>query len=378
MEDVIKRMKIRPLNNTAQRLTMSDADYFGGGLPGYVSNSQLGLINPDQDGSWIKFINGFDKGYVAAFELGSAVHGMTLEAESYKLSEYEKPGGKVGLIMETLHKWLILEKKSGTFESLLGEACAIHDYYSSSLTQKRLDTLVLKGKDYFEYLKGNYVPGLIVLDKNQRAKCIGCLDSLNTHSEAMNLIHPDNSLFDVKSFNEDVIVLDIEVDIHNEYENLIATQVIQLKAKMDNWTIDLDANKLILNDLKTTGKDVDWFMGKTVPSYVQDPNSNKVQMVFLEGSFQKYHYHRQMAMYAWMLFIYCKKEYGVTSDWIQNANMICVETNEPFTTMVHKVNVDYIKKGFAEFEYLIKMVAYYRQFGYQDEIPDFSQQLFQI
>ena len=39
---------------------MDDETYFGNGLPNYISNSLMGLINPDQGGSARKFFYGFE------------------------------------------------------------------------------------------------------------------------------------------------------------------------------------------------------------------------------------------------------------------------------------------------------------------------------
>ena len=50
-----RNVKLIPLLDTIQLIEMSDEEYFSDKWAGYISNSKLALINPDQDGS-LKFI----------------------------------------------------------------------------------------------------------------------------------------------------------------------------------------------------------------------------------------------------------------------------------------------------------------------------------
>ena len=52
-------IKIVPLLDTLRLQKISDEVYFSEKYRNYVSNSRLGLINPQQDGSPEKFFEGF-------------------------------------------------------------------------------------------------------------------------------------------------------------------------------------------------------------------------------------------------------------------------------------------------------------------------------
>lgn len=51
-------------------LKMTDAEYFSSKYNDYLSNSKIGLLNPEEDGSLEKFLTGFKSGYSSSFELG--------------------------------------------------------------------------------------------------------------------------------------------------------------------------------------------------------------------------------------------------------------------------------------------------------------------
>ena len=63
-------IKISPILESLQLLKIPDSKYFEE-YSNYISNSRLGLINPEQDGSPEKFFAGFKPIYSAAFDLGN-------------------------------------------------------------------------------------------------------------------------------------------------------------------------------------------------------------------------------------------------------------------------------------------------------------------
>ena len=118
--------------------------------------------------------------------------------------------------------------------------------------------------------------------------------------------------------------------------------------KADNWTIDKENKILTLNDLKTTGKGLQYFM---------------------QNSFKKYGYSRQLGAYMECLRLYCKKEYGVTiKDWSFGTNIIAVETIGENRAGVFKIYPNQLKKGREEFYDLMKRVGICELFGYNDDI----------
>ena len=59
--------------DTLRLQKISDEEYFSKKYSNYISNSRLGLINPEQDGSPEKFFAGFKPIYSAAFDLGNMI-----------------------------------------------------------------------------------------------------------------------------------------------------------------------------------------------------------------------------------------------------------------------------------------------------------------
>ena len=77
--------------------------------------------------------------------------------------------------------------------------------------------------------------------------------------------------------------------------------------------------------------------------------------IFIPGSFQVFHYHRQMGMYLYVLNEYVKKEFG--EGYKSSANMLVVETIASNQANNYQVIEEHIRSGFAEFSELLKRAA---------------------
>ena len=227
---------------------MDDPEYFGMDA---ISNSQLGLLIEETGGGPQKFLQGFknEANYNASLNLGSSVHQLLLERDKYFLSDYEKPGGKVGLIMESVYK-MISRENAVELDEAIKTACIYWDYYTGSLTEKRLNTLKETGLPYLEYLKEFHKDGMIVLTEEMKSKCFKCVESIRNNSFAKGLLYPEDP--NVLSFNEDVLVCDAAAEFLDDF--IEPEFKVKLKAKLDNWSVNLTTNEVVLNDLKTTGK----------------------------------------------------------------------------------------------------------------------------
>ena len=121
-----------------------------------------------------------------------------------------------------------------------------------------------------------------------------------------------------------------------------------------------------LNDLKTTGKPVSYFMGSFVP--IHDDEGNRIGEEWMNGSFQTYRYYRQMAIYMLVLQIYLKSK--DLNNYTFKSNMIVVESTPDFKSDVFNVSQKYITEGLNEFKELICRVAWHEHNGYDKEIND--------
>lgn len=350
---------------TVKRIeNVDDSDYFGAEYRDYVSNSMLKLINPDEGGAPTRFLEGFVSAPSSALELGSAVHQMILEKDKHFLSPVDKPSGKVGLICDTYHIFKTIDGM--TEREALVAACEEHDYYKGKMTEKKYEDLILKGTEYLEFLETkSSTPGVIVLTEAQKEKLYGCLESTKNNKIIMDLLLPSKQddiglPINVVSYNEDVMTMEFVATIPDE-TGLDDVLDLKIKAKIDNWSIDFDNKILTLNDLKTTGKPLNTFPGITFQAHnMQGEPYN----VFQRGSFQTYHYYRQMAMYAFILKTYAKQTFDIDESWTLRINMLVVETNKPYLSHVFGVGTKWIKQGYYEFISLLKRVAFHKLKGF--------------
>lgn len=342
MEVHLADVKLTPLLHSVKRLKISDEEYFSEKYKDYISNSRLKYINPDQDGSPSKYKNGIPQETTRSLQLGSAIHEVFLQPESFSLAEdFNRPSAKLGDVCDCIIKNRKLGKS--IYNSII-DACNEIDYYKNSISNNRIRQILLKGLPYYYNVRNENVDGKIVLPSNDRKICVSCLNSLYEHKGINSLVHPIDIFGEpIKSYNEDAVFIDVKCVYKGE------STILKLKMKADNWTIDPDNKKLVLNDLKTTGKPLGYFM--------QD-----------YGSFIHYHYARQMAMYLWMLFHFCKKEYKIDKSWNVSANMIVVETGYDNKAGHFKVSKEQLREGKKEFQRLLKMVGICEICGYDDNI----------
>ena len=162
----------------------------------------------------------------------------------------------------------------------------------------------------------------------------------------MNALYPETVFgYKIPSYNEDALFMDYAV----MYKDKVV--ILKYKMKIDNWTIDTENKVLTLNDLKTSYKPAAWFMN---PEY---------------GSMYHYHYYRQFALYGDILQLYCMKEYGFTpKTWDFKANVLVVSTSDPYESQCYPISDKLIRKGRCEYMQLLKRVAYYEMFGYDEEV----------
>lgn len=354
----LNQVKLNFLPETVQRLeNVSDEEYFGEKYKDFISNSLLKLINPDEGGSPTKFLTGFDKKKSAgALELGTAVHQMILEKGKYYVNDVEKPPGKIGQVMEVYHK-LLLEGMEE--DEAITEACKQCDYYKTSLTQNRIDKVLESGKEYLAHLQEmSDCKGCITLTGEHLQKLEGCLKSVKANPLITELLETE-----ALSFNEDVMTMGVKASMvsPDPYEFGDDIVMLNLKAKIDNWSVDVENKILTLNDLKTTGMSIAAFGGTTYEVAGLDGN---MYVKKGEGSFQKFHYYRQMSMYAYILRCYAEQTYGFDDTWTFNVNMLVVETNAPHLSHVFSVTQPWLSKGEMEFQSLLKRIAFHKVHGY--------------
>lgn len=342
----LSEIKITPLLDTLHLEDVSDEEYFSEKFSNYISNSRLSLINPEQGGCPEDFFVTRPVQRSDSLRFGSAVHTLVLQKDDFLLVDsVDAPTAKAHYMGEYLFD---IMKKNGTTKPTDAEiikASNVIDYYKDKMTDKKIKELRLKCNQYWlqrflfenEY-KGTQIP--VYLDPKSRDKLHSCLNNIEKDINIQKLLHPEGLTEDPIVGNEKTILMDVKVDSPKR------TFVLKLKSKLDNYSIDTESCIITVNDLKTTGRPITEF----------------------ENAINKYHYHREIAMYSWLLTFCAKKFYNLEHPTIRG-NFLVVETIPEFKTGV--VPMKMFKKGFEEFKYLLKLVAFYVLNGYEDFGTDF-------
>ena len=333
-------IKLTPLIETLRFEDISDEEYFSKKYSNYISNSRLSLINPNQNGNPDKFFNGKFNNYSDSLLFGSFLHQLVLQPESFFLcTTVDRPTGKTGYIADEVYD------KSGkvpTNEQLL-EASKKYDYYKSNITDKKLEDLKFRCYNYWrnrslfehDYKDDKYI---LYSDPKNRERITECITSLNKDKNIQDLLHPSGLITDPTIGFEKTILLDILIEIPNE-----EPFILKFKSKLDHYSIDLESNTITVNDLKTTGRNVDEF----------------------NDALMNYHYYREMAVYSWLLSLCANKFFYLDNPTI-TSNFLVVSTIPAYRTRVVPMNKKLFMLGFNEFKKLFKLVAYYVSIKYKD------------
>lgn len=326
----LSEIEIIPLLDTLQILDISDEEYFGPNYKEYISNSRLSYINPEQGGSYELYLEN-PKKESSSLLLGSAVHCLTLQPNDFLLVDtVDRPTAKAGLMADVLYK----ANGSMPVKDEIIAASNKVNYYKDKMDDKKIDDLLAKCTNYWRnraLFEHNYKDSkeLIYLDLKNREILKSCLNSINGCKEIQSLLYPEYIVEKPISLNEQAILIDFELRFPDGYST-----IIKFKAKLDNFTIEPDDNLVTLNDLKTTGHIISEF----------------------QGSFEKYHYYRQMGVYSYLLSLVIKKYYNV-SNFSMNANMLLVSTVPDYGAGVYSVSKKELLRGFEEFKKLLRMAA---------------------
>ena len=329
----LKDIKLTPLMDTLRLEKISDKVYFSEKYSNYVSNSRLGLLNPRQDGNPDKFFSGLKFTTSQALALGSAVHELVLQPDSFELSEdVGKPTAKLGVMADELYP--IFVERDVTKDDVVKASDKV-DYYKGKITKDRANDVISECSNYWTKRKERELDitqdrEIIYLDNKSLEIVKSCVSALNSNKQVQNLLHPKGLLQDPISENEQAILLDVKAECPNGSEF-----ILHLKSKLDNYTIDLETNTIVVNDIKTIGKIVSE----------------------IDNNIKKFHYSREFAMYIYLLNLSYENFYVLVNPMII-ANYLVVSTIPNFFTKVRPVTYGEIREGFHEFRTLLKYAAY--------------------
>lgn len=326
-------MNIKIIPESVKLLRLSDEEYFSDTYKDYISNSSLSLLDPANGGSIKKFLEGFKSDYKESFELGSAVHLECLQKGEYKIIDIDKPTSKLGVFSEKLYN---LRQEGLPIYEAIQEASIQANYYANKLNDKKIKNAITQLLPYYlqrlELPEDNYV----VLTNRLYEKYKMMMKSINSNRKFLSKLNPNDEFKDsVKIYNEYAVLCEIDID----------GRIIKFKGKLDNFTVDEEDKKITLNDLKTTGKPINHFMG----NYIYKDSG---EQQWYSGSFQRYNYYRQLAVYLILL----KAALPQYSDYSYNCNMLVVEALPDYKSDIFKVSLKHLQQGLEEFKNLLKLI----------------------
>lgn len=222
-------IKLTPLPETIQLIEMSDEEYFSDKWSGYISNSKLALINPEQGGSPEMYKEGLGKHqkYSDSLVFGSAVHELVLQPENFVLVDsVDRPTAKMGAMADELFEFYLNDLV--TDENIIRASDKI-GYYKGKMDETKIHNVVYACDTYWEdrdkwhrEYKGNKTP--IFLDPRSREKLSYCLASVEASNEIQGLLHPKGLLEDPISMNEAALFMDVKAE-HNGKTTILKLRV---------------------------------------------------------------------------------------------------------------------------------------------------------
>lgn len=342
--------RIIPDIQSVHREVIDDGEYFSSKYSKFLSNSRLKWINPAEGGSPQLFANP-PKLHLGALNLGTAIHASILTPDEYYIAdEIDKPNAKLGLVIDEIEQLLKSKKvKFDSFDDLIKQAALNVDYYSNRINSK-IDFIKNAWNEYaikLEQIKplAQDKP-ILTLSNHDLDVMRSCVNSIQRNETIMSKLHPLDVFGDpVESYCEDALFMDYLVTYQGRQ-----CAILRFKLKIDNWTIDDSSKTITINDLKTTGHPINSFV---------EP----------EGSLNRLHYYRQLAIYKSILMYYLLKTRGISEalDWTVNCNILAVETVLDNNSRSFVINDEYIYRGIDEANELLKRVAACEIFGYDKE-----------
>jgi len=331
---------------------MPDSEYYS--LKGFTSISRLKLLDPKRGGSPQKYIEGFNNGYNESLLLGSAVHSQILQPQDFMLSDYQnKPSGKLGYFIEKVYQH---RKEGKKIQESINLASIDADYYAGKLTPNLLRKAMQVGLDYYLRLqRGEFEPTngkeVYVLSKRLYDSAQACIQSIKNNHSIQKLLSPN--LFEDKQFyNEIALFTDIQVIFPDN-----TSTVIKFKGKLDSVIWDPEKKFLYLNDIKTTSKQLSYFM-----DYIYNDTP-------YDGVFTHHAYYQQLWIYSVMLQMYFQQILNI-NDYTLYSNIFAVETTGEYRSEVFRINNAYFELGAIEFKELIVRLAWHLLNGFDQQFPE--------
>ena len=318
-----KNEKINLIQDSLKLEKIPDKIYFGPDYKDYISNSYMGLINPDEGGSPFEYKYASRISNTSYFNYGSIIHGKILEGIEPELIIGDIPTSKDVNNAIVLYANLL---KNGT-----PEEDSFNEAYKES-GYKNISTFVKK-----IVLYENYIQSIIKPKENSYFIDKSTLDDIKRAEISIALLDNEinNNSSNIESFNE--LALTGKFNYSNNWKEEVSVN-LPVKIKIDNFKVDHDKKLIVLNDLKTTSTRLDEFM---------------------DSSFIKFHYYRQFAFYGYLLYNLMARD----GDYKIQAN-VYVLNKQTGSYKSFQINKKLVSRGFDEFQGLKRRIGFHESYGY--------------
>lgn len=300
-------------------IRISDDEYFNN--PKYknlISNSRLGLLDPNRGGSIEAFLRGFgEQSYNQYFLIGSAVHDLKLQSDSYRLSDIPAPSGK----MMAFANYFIDRNERVLTDDVIGEAVRSIGYRGNDVSESKINLVRGKCQEFVNHIllqSEEERKGVLYLPESGQETVRKCIKALDNNPEIDSKLNKTDEEFDEKAYNEYTVTANIRVTVDGR------SIILGIKGKIDRFvTTDSEAR---IYDLKTTSHSAGQF----------------------HISMERYAYYIQAAFYNMLLA-------AVGYD-VKDFTFLVVSTSD-FTTGVYRMKKSDINKGREELSRLFGLAA---------------------
>ena len=358
-----------------------------------ISNSSMSAINPEQQGTPLKFLEFFDDNkeekHSRYLNNGKLVHSYIEDKDNFAIDDLVKPTEKVALWVEELIKLLnsdldipnqsdTIKDYSDSLDELIQGISMFLDveinkeslidhleyarsnvgYYANRKANTTFGTFVSEGAiPYLLFkLQNSDKTILTVADRDIVENAIESLESNKYLRKRLFVPQTD----DFTMYKEIGMLFTFEHKLKNG-------TVVKLKGKIliDVLQCDFKNGVYIINDLKTTGKSI----------YDMSPNKSRNQL----GAIQSFRYHRQLGWYKFGLMQLIKgngicinsKGEQITLPFPKinpkiYTEIVAVETHGEFLSRIVPLNDAWLNKGLKECTLITERIAWHINEGKWD------------
>ena len=323
-DEIVEKLKSASVYKGVEH---NDETYYGvGDLDNIVaSNSFFSSINPDEGGSRKKaelfFTEKQEETSRRGIEKGKTLHKWIKNNRDFTVFEGKAPSEPVAGIMQAVFDSGVAAFAAQVDDEQLFKmeviratrAAAWHNDWGDEAVYKNI---LKEGEDYLKFLAENV--GKVILKKDVMESLEGMQGSI--HDSRYSELLLDRNPYVLK-----------EIPLFFEFEGL------PMKILIDN--LEIEDNRLILTDLKSTAFGASSYMGTQRIGVRAD---GSVGRVYHDGSFHRFRTYRQLGLYAYGL----QQITGLPVE----AQIAAVESKAPYDFEMHPVTPVYLAYGVTEFK----------------------------